>query len=379
MPTTQSAHTENLHSQPLQVQRLLSQKDKLENARIDQVTMTTDLQPGEAIIKVERFALTTNNVTYAAFGDAMGYWKFFPTGLESWGHMPVWGVGTVVASAADGIAVGDRFFGYYPIATHLKVLADKISPRGFVEVTNYRQKLPAAYNYYTNYNDINPESAASDYQMLLRPLFLTSYMLADYLLDSDFFQAQQVIISGASSKTAYGSAFCFSDQVEANLIGLTSARNKTFVEGLGCYQQVVTYDQLETTNPTVPTLYIDFSGDIDLRKRIHEHFGDNLVYDCYAGSASNLEFLEESTKGSSKTQFFFAAPHYRKRVAELGAKEVLTGMDTKQNEFIETLRDPQNPWLTLHINKGFEAAADVVCKLCRNEVSAEAGHVVVLP
>ncbi len=38
-----------------------------------------ELQDGEVRLAVQRFAFTANNITYAAFGDAMNYWKFFPT------------------------------------------------------------------------------------------------------------------------------------------------------------------------------------------------------------------------------------------------------------------------------------------------------------
>jgi hypothetical protein len=38
------------------------------------------LADGEVRFRIERFALTANNITYGAFGDAMRYWDFFPTG-----------------------------------------------------------------------------------------------------------------------------------------------------------------------------------------------------------------------------------------------------------------------------------------------------------
>ena len=48
-------------------------------------------------LRVERFGLTANNVTYGAFGDQLGYWQFFAA-PEGWGRIPVWGFGEVVAS-----------------------------------------------------------------------------------------------------------------------------------------------------------------------------------------------------------------------------------------------------------------------------------------
>jgi hypothetical protein len=48
------------------------------------------LAEGEARLRIDGFALTANNITYAAFGDAMKYWEFFPTGDAAWGNIPVW-------------------------------------------------------------------------------------------------------------------------------------------------------------------------------------------------------------------------------------------------------------------------------------------------
>ena len=38
------------------------------------------LAQGQVRLRVERFALTANTVTYATTGDTLGYWDFFPTG-----------------------------------------------------------------------------------------------------------------------------------------------------------------------------------------------------------------------------------------------------------------------------------------------------------
>ena len=46
------------------------------------------LQPGQIRVKVNSFALTSNNITYAAFGDAMSYWQFWPTDDAVWGVIP---------------------------------------------------------------------------------------------------------------------------------------------------------------------------------------------------------------------------------------------------------------------------------------------------
>ena len=214
--------------------RLLTDKNALNHTRTDQLPLAP-LQPGEALLRVDRVAVTTNNITYAAFGDAMQYWDFFPTGEAGWGHMPVWGFAEVVASDVEGVAVGERFYGYWPIASHLRMQPVRVTARGFYDGAEHRQGLTSAYNQYTR-TSADPAYRAADenYQMLVRPLFITSFMLADFLQDNGFFGARRLLFSSASSKTAYGTAFCLGGQEGIEQVGLTSARNSAFVQGLGC-------------------------------------------------------------------------------------------------------------------------------------------------
>ena len=60
--------------------RLLTDKRALNHTRIDTQRPARPAAEGEAMLSVWRAAITTNNITYAAFGDAMQYWNFFPTG-----------------------------------------------------------------------------------------------------------------------------------------------------------------------------------------------------------------------------------------------------------------------------------------------------------
>ena len=49
------------------------------------------LSDGEVLARIDRFALTANNVTYGVMGERIGYWKFFPVEAEEDGIIPVWG------------------------------------------------------------------------------------------------------------------------------------------------------------------------------------------------------------------------------------------------------------------------------------------------
>ena len=60
---------------------------------------TSSLQSGEVMVKMERFAFTANNLTYAVTGDQIGYWQFFPPhDTEANGSHTSWGFARVVES-----------------------------------------------------------------------------------------------------------------------------------------------------------------------------------------------------------------------------------------------------------------------------------------
>ena len=91
-------------------------------------------------------------------------------------------------------------------------------------------------------------------QSLLWPLFITSFLIDDFLADNDFFgagepgrnagQGAMLLLSSASSKTAYGTAFQLAQRPGAQVVALTSAGNVAFCDSLDCYRDVLAYDQI---------------------------------------------------------------------------------------------------------------------------------------
>ena len=361
------------------ITRLLADKLALNHSRIDTRTMSLPMGKGQALLKISRVAITTNNITYAAFGDAMQYWGFFPTQDDAWGHMPVWGFADVVASTVSGVEVGERFYGYFPIASHLLVAPERVTPRGFYDGAAHRKSLTSAYNQYTRCSQ-DPAYAPEreNHQMIVRPLFITSFMLADFLRDNAYFGATRVVVSSASSKTAYGTAFCLQDERDVQLVALTSQRNRAFVESLGCYRQTTTYDAPESIGRDMPTLYVDFSGDESLRERMHLHFGDALTYDCFAGSAQNTSFLRDIVLPGPKPQFYFAPVQIKKRNVDWGHAVVNQKFNTAQLSFIERISDGARPWMKIVESKGYTAAQALIEKLHAGRADPCEGDVVVL-
>ncbi|MCW7537274.1 DUF2855 family protein [Aquabacterium sp. A7-Y] len=361
------------------VTRLLTRKTDLGDTQLRTDIETAGLAEGEALLRIQRVALTTNNITYAAFGDAMQYWGFFPTSDPAFGHMPTWGFAEVVASTVQGVEAGERFYGYFPIASHLRVQPHRVTARGFYDAAEHRQGLTSAYNHYVRCStDPVYSPGYENYQILLRPLFITSFMLADFLQDNDFFGARQLVVSSASSKTAYGTAFCLTGQPGIEMIGLTSARNQDFVDNLGCYQGTVRYEGLSALPKDKPTLYVDFSGDEALRERVHHHFGEALTYDCFAGSAQNTQFLRDTGLPGPTPIFYFAPVQIKKRNADWGHAEVNRKFNEAQLAFIRRVSEPGRPWLQVQEHRGFDAARTLVADLHAGRIDPVAGHVVVL-
>ncbi len=359
--------------------RLLTDRSAVDQTRITTEPLTPP-STGEALFRIRRVAVTTNNITYAAFGDAMQYWDFFPSGQAGWGHMPTWGFADVVASDVDGVSVGERFYGYWPIASHLRMRPVRVTPRGFYDGAEHRTALTSAYNQYTRVSqDPAYDAALENYQMLVRPLFITSFMLADFLQDNAFFGARRLLISSASSKTAYGTAFCLAQDRGIELLALTSARNRGFVEHLGCYHRAADYGSLEALDTELPTLYVDFSGDEALRERVHRHLGAQLTYDCFAGSAQNTSFLRDTGLPGPQPQFYFAPVQIRKRNADWGPAEVTRRFNEAQAAFIHRVSNPTAPWMQVQEHEGFAQAQRLVADLCAGRLNPQSGHVLVLP
>src|ERR671914_144655 len=149
----------------------------------------------------------------------------------------------------ERVGAGTRVYGYLPTSSHL-VVRPQVSDAGFRDISDHRADLPGAYNLYAVTSaDASYRADHEDLQILYRPLFITSFMLDDYLGDNDFFGAEVAVVSSASSKTAYGTAFCTRlRERRPSLVGLTSPGNVVFTEGLGCYDSVLEYGDVSSLN-----------------------------------------------------------------------------------------------------------------------------------
>ena len=341
------------------------------------------LSDGGIRVRIDSFSLTSNNITYAAFGEAMSYWSFFPTGDAAMGCIPVWGFGTVVESRCSGVPVGERCYGYFPIADDVDLFPTRVNAEGFLDGAPHRRDLHAVYNHYVRCSAdplYQPNREAE--QALLRPLFTTSFLIDDFLADNGFFGARSVLLSSASSKTAYGTAFCLARRRGSDgapkVIGLTSPANVDFTRRLGCYDDVSTYDALTALPADVPTVYVDMSGSVRIRASVHSHFGERLTYSCSVGGTHWDELGSAKGLAGPRPVLFFAPAQIAKRRADWGPDGLASRIAEAWGAFVVAVTAADHPWLRVVHGAGREAVESVYLALLDGRASPDEGHVLTL-
>ncbi len=344
-----------------------TRKDDYTKTRIVDVPPLT-AEHGEVVVNVTKFAFTANNITYAVAADMIGYWQFFPPhgdNAQDWGIIPVWGFAEVTQSKHQDVPVGEKLFGYFPPASELKLTPGKVTADALMDASAHRAELPPTYNRYRRVNnEADYDPSIDSERMLLWPLYATGYCLGDALLDNDWYGARQILILSASSKTSIGLGYALKDTADTPpTIGLTSARNQTFVSELGVFDRVYDYNSLTSIDSSTPTTIVDMSGNSELLGTLHEQLGENMKFTVNVGlthwdrASTNEKIITE------RSEFFFAPGHIQKRAAEWGADE----FERRSSGFVQSAIRRSGDWLTLsrHRNlSGLNAIYEAVCSGC---------------
>jgi hypothetical protein len=337
------------------------------------------LKEGEVLLKIDFFSFTTNNITYAMVGERIGYWQFFPT-EEGFGIIPTWGFAEVVMSKSPQVAQGERFYGYYPFATHLKVSVGKPTQRGFIDVSSHRSQLPAVYNYYTNVKeDILYQSDEEEVMCVFRPLFLTSFLLDDFFEDNQFFDSEAIILIGASSKTGLALAYLLHQRKQNHhqspkIIGLTSEKNMDFVKQLDLYDQVFLYDKINEIDLDKSYSLVDFSGNQLIQKSLQLYLGDSLKYNCSVGMTHWDKNYMPEHKAPNKPILFFAPTHAQKRTQEWGAETFQAKLSQAWKDFIKYV----NGWLVIDYIKERQVIEKMYLEMLEGKIDPKSAYIVSL-
>jgi hypothetical protein len=349
-------------------------RDDLRNCRIAEGD-APEVTPGEALLRVDTFGLTANNITYAVMGEAMSYWDFFPA-ENGWGRVPMWGFAEVERSEAEGVESGMRLYGYLPPSSHLVVAPTDADERGFIDGSPHRAPLPPVYNrYLATATDPFYRPETEEVQMLLRPLFFTSFLIDDQLADEGLASRGPIVVSSASSKTALAAAFMLAQREGVELIALTSPRSAGFVEGLGIYGRTVTYEAIDSLERGSAT-FVDIAGDGKVRRAVHSHYGAALTYSMAVG-VTHWEELGADGGGDlpgPTPTFFFAPDRVHKRSDDWGGAGLEARVADAWHPFCEWI----GGWLDVVRGNGFKAVELAYLDVLEGRVDPKTAHVLSL-
>jgi hypothetical protein len=348
-------------------------KDALDQSHIvsSELPPDSDLAGGQLLLATERLSLTANNVTYAVLGERMHYWRFFPASAEDWGVVPAWGHARVLVSKHPEVAVGERLYGYWPMASHALLQPGRVGRSSLSDASPHRAGLPQVYQEYRRLGSAQGEQHLEDLTALLHPLYATAWLLADFVADQAAFGARRILLTSASSKTALAAAIELAPLKARGieLVGLTSPGRVDFVTGSGLYDRVIAYPDIESLAADEATVLLDFAGDAALRARIHAHCGSGLRHSAAVGITHHEAGSLEDNPGGVRPQLFFAPAQYAKRRHEWGAE-----IDRKLGEGWQAFATRAGDWFEIRTAVGGEAIAAAWSEMLAGRTDARTGQ-----
>lgn len=326
------------------------------------------LLAGEVRLAVERFGLSTNNVTYARLGGStMPYWKAFPA-PDGYGRVPVWGFAVVEESRHPQIAEGTRVYGLLPASSHV-VVAARTTPDGFHDVGTDRSFM---HGWYRTYREVGEPSASDNRTALLRPLFTAAFTFDEFLVRNEVFGAGTVVITSASAKTAVALAARLARRPNIATLGVTSPEDVEWVEGLDRYDTVTSYEALSPGQVHGAAVLADFTGALPRLSLAYSRLRGALVHTALVGHTNPGAQLRWPQLSAPDPAVFFCAEHEDNAVAEEGREAYFARYHAAERDLVES----STGWLTVRDHVGPEAAAEVFSALAKGNQPPRIGHAI---
>ena len=349
---------------------LLVKRSDLRESRIAE-SDPPEIAPGEALLRVERFGLTANNVTYAVFGEAMSYWRFFPA-EEGWGRVPMWGFAEVEHREAADLEAGARVYGYLPPSSHLVVTPAGADAHGFDDGRPIAPALPSVYQRYVA-TDSDPFYRADTeaVQMLLRPLFFTSFLIDDPLADEGLTERGPVLhlqrVEQDRDRRGVPAA-----RRERGRVRGTHLSSQRRVRGRSGDLRPHGHLRLRRSLERGPATFVDVAGDGEVRFAVHSHFGDELMHSMAVGATHWEGFGAgaEELPGPSPA-LFFAPDRVTKRTGDWGG----AGLNEKVADAWHPFCAWAGGWLKVLRGQGMEAVQSAWLEVLEGRVRPHAAHV----
>jgi hypothetical protein len=100
--------------------------------------LSQELGADRVLCRIESFALTASNVTYAVTGDELGYWDCFPATEEGLGARSRLGLRRGGDVRTSRHRSRGAVFGFWPMSSHLLFEPVDVGPGGFVDSARHR-------------------------------------------------------------------------------------------------------------------------------------------------------------------------------------------------------------------------------------------------
>ena len=215
---------------------------------------------------------------------------------------------------------------------------------------------------------------------LLFPLHITAFCLCDTLQDQSYLEASQIIIISASSKTDIGLAQGLSDEINRpKIIGLTSSGNLDFVKTLGCYDEVITYNNLDEVNSNLGSVIVDMAGNQKILNHLYKSLNNNMLK-CLTVGMTHWDSMKSTNDVSSesiakdRTEFFFAPSHIQKRISDWGHE----GYNNKTHSFMNSRAMQSKEWMDIKEIKGLDSFISTYSNVVMGKINPNEGIIVTL-
>ena len=168
------------------------------------------------------------------------------------------------------------------------------------------------------------------------------------------------------------------DESAPTVVGITSRPNYDFVKSLGCYDEIICYDELDAIDASKTAVIVDMAGNRAVLGGIHGPLGDNML-NCVSVGMTHWETLSDKDPLAAKinrerSSFFFAPSHVQKRIGDWGQD----GFNQRTGAFMMARMQQSKGWMSVETITDFDAFTAVYADVVVGKMNPNEG-LIVLP
>ena len=209
---------------------------------------------------------------------------------------PCWGRCKVYRSNHPQIEEGSTYYGFWPMAAYSVRRVCDVDSTGFIAYNDLPSFTgPKEWLKLIGMNDTENLYALENYEY-----WKIGITYARELQDMNYFGAQQLVISSASSASGQCIAMSLKElNPSFKVVGLTSQRNYDFVKQFPFFDEVYAYEDVTSSPNTDKSLYFDALGWESVTKDVFDHFDLSRWWIYGEGSETTyIKFLKRNRKGT---------------------------------------------------------------------------------